>query len=554
MQLREQSTTSALSLQSPQRSIIRPVSQVVLKLHPDGERSVLDESRDIILRWMSRRAGPPLPQDAWSGDSFTLDDIGAQHTEAISIHTPRYWAARLDDGDRTVAQRVWSTEIALGENKDGSVVFGSRLQCVTRGTDAPFDPSIPSFVRDVVAERRALLDGREVSAEPWVIRSDADVNDLVDFLVDPSRKCNVYVFSLPEQSSNINEVAASASEVAKYTVGTAHVAIITGPASFALSDLVGKEFSVFLQAVRTYRPGFNTETDDVFRHPLALPHRVFNWGNVGASAFEKMLIAEALRQSISGRDVEHRFPPFSEVRRVASELQRQAEREAGSSDAELLALAEEEIERLNGELNSERKDSESLIELVEADRAQAIEDAQRVRSQNMYLRQRIESLEDQLVGSGGDVKPSIPTSLDDFESWCHENLAGSVDVHNRALQGAKKSKYEDSTLIYRALLLLRDYYVPMRREGGEERWRRFQEACQELGVSEDASITASRSGEQGDSYYIRYGGKRRLMDRHLKKGTSREERRCFRPYFFYDDEDQEVVVGWLPSHLDTRIT
>ena len=554
MRHREQSTTSVLSLQSPQQSVVRPVSQIVFKLQPDGEQSVLEKSRDIILRWMSRRAGPPLPQDAWSGRSFALDDIGAQHTEAISIDTPRYWAARLDDGDRTVAQRVWSTEIALGENKDGSVIFGSRLQCVTRGTDAPFDSSIPSFVRNVVVEQRALLDGRRVSVDPWIIESDTDVNDLVDLLVDPNRRCSVYVFSLPEQSSNINEVAASASDVAKYTVGAAHVAIITGLASFALSDLVGKEFSVFMQAVRTYRPGFNTATDDVFRHPLALPHRIFNWRSVGATEFERMLIGEALRQSVAGRDAEHHFPPFSEVRRVASELQRQAEREAGSTDAELLALTEEEIERLNGALKSEREDSESLIELAEEDRVQAVEDAQRLRSQNMFLRQRIESLEGDLVESGGAVKPNIPSNLEDFETWCHEILAGTVQLHNRALQGAKKSKYEDSELIYRALLLLRDYYVPMRREGGEERWRKFQEACQELGVSEDASITVSRSGEQGESYYIRYGGQRRLMDRHLKKGTSRDERRCFRLYFFYDDEDQEVVVGWLPSHLDTRST
>ena len=48
------------------------------------------------------------------------------------------------------------------------------------------------------------------------------------------------------------------------------------------------------------------------------------------------------------------------------------------------------------------------------------------------------------------------------------------------------------------------------------------------------------------------GGKRVELDRHLKKGTNREPRYCFRLYFFWDDTTSQVVVGWLPSHLSTR--
>ena len=49
-------------------------------------------------------------------------------------------------------------------------------------------------------------------------------------------------------------------------------------------------------------------------------------------------------------------------------------------------------------------------------------------------------------------------------------------------------------------------------------------------------------------------GTKRELDRHLKKGNSRNSRHCFRLYFFWDDEDEQVVVGWLTSHLDTRQT
>ena len=63
-----------------------------------------------------------------------------------------------------------------------------------------------------------------------------------------------------------------------------------------------------------------------------------------------------------------------------------------------------------------------------------------------------------------------------------------------------------------------------------------------------------QAGQEGNEYYVAYQGRRILMARHLKKGNSRDERYCLRIYFFWDDEDEQVVVGSLPGHLDTRNT
>lgn len=516
----------------PRQSIVRPVSQVLIRLQSSGAQSAFDKAQGIVLNWMSTRAGRTLPNHAWEGQSFTIDDIGAQRTEAVAIREPGYWAARLDDNDKAVAQRVWTTEIALGEDTGGTVILGSRLQCVTRGNDQPFEPSIPRFVRDIAVAQDTLLDGRKVSVDPWRIESDADVDELVQLLIDPTRHCDVIVFALPDQSTDFDETAASPELVARRTIGAAHVAIISGPASYALSDLVGREFSVFHQAVRTYRPRFNTTTDDVFRHPLARPHKIAEWNGQGPRAFQRLLIRDALRRSISDRDVHRRLPPFGEVRRVADELRREAEKEAGSSDTELLAIAEEEIGRLENTLKSEREEAEGLIDLAEAERSEALELAQQFKSQNVFLRRRVDALLTKLEQADTSARVELPENLDDFESWCHENLSGSVEVHNRAFQGAKKSQYDDPSLIYRALLILRDHYVPMRREGGAQRRTEFREECAKLGMTEEASISRTRSGEEGDTYFIRYGGQQKLLDRHLKKGTSRAQRHCFRLYFF----------------------
>jgi hypothetical protein len=532
---------------------VRPISQVIVQLAA-GE-ATFTAARNAVLRWMDNRAGRKLPKIAWDGETFELEDVGAQRTAAVSITKPHYWAARLDDADRNVPQRVWTTEIGIGQQEGGAVLFGCRLLCVTRGEDVVFDRSVPGFVRQIVENQEAKLDGYPIAFKPGVAQSEADVDDLVSLLFDARRQSVVIVFALPDNETDISKTAVSAEEVAAKTIGTAHVVILTGPASFSLSDRVGKEFSVFRQAIRTYKPSFNPDQDEPFRHPLALPRRIATWPDGGGAGYQKFLIDRILAASVSTRDFEQRLPPFVAVRRTAAELRISTAREAGSSDAELLKLAEEEIGKLRKALDEERETHAGLWNVAEEERDQALAEAQQAREANRHLRFRIEQQEQQIKAKGGKaVVAPIPNSLTNFADWCAANLSGSVEIHNRAFQGVNKSEYEDVSLIYKSLLVLRDHYVPMRREGGLERKRAYGKACHDLGLEEVPTFAGPRAGEEGDTYFVRYAGRRIELDRHLKKGNSREPRWCFRLYFFWDNDEQQVVVGWMPSHLDTRIT
>ena len=550
-----QALVPATSKFRQREGLVQPVSQVNLRVLRDGDREPFEIARETVLGWMARRAGKPLPDEARSGESFTMDDIGAQRTEAIAIQVPRYWAARLDDADKTIAQRSWTTEIALGVQADGSTLLGCRLQCVTHGDDSAFDRSIPRFVRDIVAQNWVELDGRRILGEPQFVEAEDRVEELVRLLLDPNRRGDVIVFSLPEFSTNPGETAASAIEVARRTVGTAHVAVISGPASYILSDHVGKEFSVYRQAIRTYRPGFDPGNDEPFSHPLGLPDRVMEWSGAGPAAYERLLISQALIRSVSGQEIERKLPPFMEVRRIATQLKRDAAKNEGSSDSDLLELAELEIKELKESLEATKKEHDDLLSIAEQERDMANEADQQARATNAYLRLRIGSLEEQLEASGQSTTPDIPDTLDGFEEWSRRNLSGAVELHNRAIRGVDKSLYEDGSLIYRSLLMLRDHYVPMKREGGLERKQTFERECRTLGIEEQPTFHGTRYGEEGETYVVRYRGRRALLDRHLKKGSAHNDQRyCFRVYFFWDDEEQHVVVGWMPSHLDTRIT
>lgn len=188
------------------------------------------------------------------------------------------------------------------------------------------------------------------------------------------------------------------------------------------------------------------------------------------------------------------------------------------------------------------------------------------KSRSPGLQVRIEVLKnardlEKVVSYIQEFKPSnespIPSTLDNFEKWVDDKHAGKVFLHPRAVNAIKKSKYHNAEHIYSAINFLGDEYWEMRTSSIDGASERCRARLQELGLELQPSISSSRAGEQGDEYFVTYppGTKTKcLLEQHLKKGSDREERFCLRVYFFWDDKLKRVVVGWLPSHLDTRAT
>jgi hypothetical protein len=260
-------------------------------------------------------------------------------------------------------------------------------------------------------------------------------------------------------------------------------------------------------------------------------------------------------QTVTGSDLEKLLPPFSEVRRVAATFSLARARDSGATKDDLLRLYEEDNAKLRVALDEQKALHVGLLSEADRERDEAQRRAEEARGEAYRLNQRIRMLEAQSnAKDNGTVEPPLPDSLAELKEWADKHLAGSIVLTNRALRGAKESDYENPSLVYRALRLLRDHYVPMRRDSGEELAKAYADALASNGLEETGSISTTRRGEQGDEYFVRHNGNKRELDRHLKKGNSREGRRCFRLYFFWDDENEQVVVGWLTSHLDTRQT
>lgn len=547
--LREQLAPLASRLREG-RALVRPVSQVLLRLQPTDDRDLFGATADQVLQWLNQRAGQRLPDEAWQRKSFELGAVGAQRTAAVALSSPRYWAARLDDADKDVPQRTWVTEVGVGVQDDGSVLFGARLTCATRGEDVPFVRSVPGFIHGIVRSAPVFLDNRAMPLSPVLLQDAAGIDAMVELLEDPQRRHPVIVLALPEDSRDPAQTAIDAALVRRRTLGAAHLFVLEGPASFHLSDVVGKEFSVFRQAARLYRPGFVRWRSNPYDHPLTLPERIASWNEEGADAYLDWLVSQALAVTAHATDREDRLPAFETVRRVASQALRQAARQAGTSDVQLLDLADKEIKKLEAGLSEQKQTYDGLLTGLEEQLADAHDDLQEALVQQYALRERVEKMSAALAAVGAQTP--VPDHLEGFELWCNAHLAGSVTVLSRALRGVKQSVYEQPRLLYEALLVLRDSFVPMKRDPSADRKARFEAELQRLRLENSMVGDATRT--HAEHYTVRHGGRPRVLDWHLKRGTSHERTRCFRLYYFWDDETQCAVVGWLPSHLDNALT
>ena len=180
------------------------------------------------------------------------------------------------------------------------------------------------------------------------------------------------------------------------------------------------------------------------------------------------------------------------------------------------------------------------------------EDNRQLRFQVDWLRQCLS----ERTGGKSETDIPIPDTYDEMHDWANRHLIGRVVLHSRALRGLKDAVYEDVQLVYRSLLILGHEYRNqcIGRDGANEA---FKSKCDEFGLHFARSISKERAGEFGDEYFVRYpigSNTKQFLEWHLRKGTTKDNYLCLGIYFFWDDSTQQVVVGWLPSHLSNRMT
>lgn len=160
------------------------------------------------------------------------------------------------------------------------------------------------------------------------------------------------------------------------------------------------------------------------------------------------------------------------------------------------------------------------------------------------------------------------------DKWTYKNLRKWIDINFKGKLVLTKSAINALNKVARNP---HDYYTDSKKSiltvyewinflGTEYRQNKLgnldkklvEKKAKDIGIKnhdnlEAPPITKQQKGrlKNKHEYDVLYKGNWRFMDFHLKKGVITDKRKCLRIYYFWDEEDEVVVIGHLPWHLET---
>jgi hypothetical protein len=488
-----------------------------------------------VLKWVQKRCGGRLPPEARRMEAFDYYS-GGRNSAGVTIRTDAcdIWAIRADDPDKTVPERVWTTEVVIGRLPDQPAKFSARLLVSTPEDDFDIEPHTPGFVQQV-AVACVLLRGRyPLYPEPQFVETQAKADELISRLLDPERQLPTFVVTLPEGASQ--HPALDVPALARATLGLAYVAIVTQDATWTLTDRLGRHRSVFGGAARVYMPGFD-EDSDPYLHRLVLANQVAT--PEGALRCQKWMRQLAADQSVRSTKVGSDVVTFAAIREASLALRQEVLRSEGASDADQLKVAQDRLAALEREVAHARSEQNYYVDEFEKERRRA----DLSERQSQIAGYRIQELTKKLTSRGVDpnAETVLPTCWDNLADWTERELAGLVVLTGSARRGLKKAHFEDVPLVARCLLWLGKMNRTARVEGGD-------------GTLRDAAVEEGVWNRPcgGDAYDFDWSGRRLSADWHIKNGgNTRDPNRCLRIYYAFDEQTQQIIVSDLPAHRET---
>lgn len=515
------------------------VLRVAASLSDEDSASAVESARKEILKWTQKRCGGKLPEEAWEFGSFQYLS-GGRNSVGIRIvnKTTDIWAIRADDPDKTVAGRVWTHEIVIGYMPGTEPKVSVRQLISTPEVDAKFSPHSPGFVHQITEQCRLSEPTRDFSVDPWHIASDEDAKRLIDILVDQKRQLPVFVLTIPDDDGT--EPLLDSEQLAKATLGTAHVVMLPNEHTWRLIECFGRQRSVFGGAVRAYLRGFNPQSNP-YEHRLVIADLIRVQGGAQQSMrwLRSLAAQESLRRTRLGRDV----LSFSSVRKAELSSAAVALEESGAEDSEKLKTASAQIKALEENLAV----AEVWEQKLSDEHAKAESRAEAAEEQLRAANFRIQALIEQLKGQRGNKESEEarpPETWGDLIGWCDSTLAGQLSLAPAARKGIKNAEFEDVKLVARCLHWLATVCREKRISGDG--------SLREV-IVEDGGIRNSLCG--GDEYDVDWQGRRYTADWHIKNGgNTRNPKRCLRIYYFWEPNSQQIVVTDMPAHRRTRIS
>ncbi|MBA8899505.1 hypothetical protein [Phyllobacterium sp. P30BS-XVII] len=527
------------TVQSPRTRLILATSGVVPSDHGIEER--VYELKGSIISYVSGKLGS-LPQNILSIEQYENTD-GSISIETLNIPGGNIWAIRFSEPDDETVGRSWSVELTLGRIGD-EILMGSRLNCYSKNYDFGFDHSVPRVLRSITDHYGYKDYGIRLTSSVIEIKNEDDALFLFDLIKNKKRWRNVVVVAADDSFNTIANVENMAHKLS----GVAHVARIIPDASYHLSSIIGKEYSVFDKGIRIYRPKFSEE-DEVTRHPLIIKRILEKAPQGFIRSYEGDIRRDCFRATIDRENLATSVPSFADIRAAASKSRLVNLNVTDATDADILQA------EINARVAAESQADASLSLAMQEEELRIKMEAERdsYRAQLYSMRARSEALEIKIAQLGGALEVgSRPTNYIEISEWVESNFPGKLVLHARARKALKSAVYENIDVVCDTLKLLAEDY----REVCLGRMRReeFDAILNSNHLVMTGSISEERASEYGHEYFVTRNGRRSFLHGHIEKGNSRDERYCLRIYFLWDSLEEIIVIGWLPSHLKNRLT
>lgn len=556
---------------------------------------------DLIYEWLkSKYLHVGLP-DSILTDYYKKKNAGTAIETFYSAG--EIFCCQLEELDKDFPGRMWTTEAEVIAN-DEKVLLGVKITYTTpAGKD--FDRnilSVPRFVKDIAfAEeandfRNGICDVRELGNKILRVDSPERLEELYNLITDPNRLFPVVVFtdSFDKSIESFKPVVEPGLLLKTDATIIAHVAYIPGDYwTIEWKKRVGNGWDVYGGAVRTYYKDVDFDNDsfeEKYRHPLFTAQRIIARGYADNDSEEKTVsdvFVDFLVEKIKNNDKRMRIDWKERGHKFLNAALREKEMLRSQAFDEKLARLKEEIannqndenffnEMITGfesEIDALRKRNDDLEKETDrrvqeyADLADSYkEDADEAKKQNYGLKSRIESLKKQLAAAGKTEEIPFPPedecTYGNLAAWVETYFQGKLVLTQRAIKALKdagKSKetaYEDVPLVYKWVQFLGTEY--RRNKMGELAIESVRDKAKAIGIEnhdnlEEPPINKQQMGMliNKHEYDVLYKGNWRFMDFHLKKGVITDKRKCLRIYYFWDEEDEVVVIGHLPWHLET---
>lgn len=538
-------------------SYLRRSYQLLATLCPQKETKdqAFEHASDIIFEWARKKFSRIFRQMPFQKTSFA-DKRDGNEVGIIYRSEKGLFVFRCAHPDARIPGRMWITDVDL-RKVNTEYFFAVRLSVTSLQScteDVPF--SRPAFVGEII-DNIGISDVIRLSSDPHQISTKEDVESFVELLANESRRMPIVLLTQCHQVEDgaFDGYMFNASLLAKDLSGVAHVFCIEGDSNEYLTQTIGKTWSAFNGAVRTYYPNLSFEESDCFQHPLLTQQSIRLRNSIATDApnfcmyqIEDYVKNYALTQRIQWEEGKIDF--------YLSCYQKQLSEERAASTQsrhQLIFSYEEQLKQLQKQSDENFALADSYAKDLEA----CQEENSQQRKLISQLKAQITTLRFQLQNATGDsMKENVPDAgtYSEINDWISKYYPDRIYLHPRAIRSLKTAVYEDPKLVYKCLKLLATAYYDY--QTGVITYSAFSDMCKEVdpALDERGAITDTAAGMQGDTYYVQYHGKKRKLERHLAKGSNKDCRYCLRIYFFWDDQEQMVVVGDLPHHLDTSAT